>query len=102
MVIHFGDCFLWEKDDGNDGNADWTEGYDKEEPESKMKSSPHDFGEDQDVDEKVEGGEKSGLVSSNGPKVLPFEFIALESCLEAACSCLENEVSYLIDFCYLI
>ncbi|XP_039130982.1 magnesium transporter MRS2-3 isoform X2 [Dioscorea cayenensis subsp. rotundata] len=83
------------QDDGNDGNADWTEGYDKEEPESKMKSSPHDFGEDQDVDEKVEGGEKSGLVSSNGPKVLPFEFIALESCLEAACSCLENEATTL-------
>ncbi|KAH9295971.1 hypothetical protein KI387_039559 [Taxus chinensis] len=27
----------------------------------------------------------------NGPKVLPFEFRALEACLEAACSCLESE-----------
>ncbi|XP_057839318.2 magnesium transporter MRS2-3 isoform X2 [Cryptomeria japonica] len=29
---------------------------------------------------------------NNGPKVLPFEFRALEACLEAACSSLESEV----------
>jgi magnesium transporter len=27
-----------------------------------------------------------------GPKVLPFEFKALEACLESACRCLESEV----------
>lgn len=27
------------------------------------------------------------------PKSLPFEFRALESCLESACGCLESEVS---------
>ncbi|EYU38670.1 hypothetical protein MIMGU_mgv1a021974mg, partial [Erythranthe guttata] len=27
----------------------------------------------------------------DGPKLLPFEFVALEACLEAACSCLDNE-----------
>jgi magnesium transporter len=27
-----------------------------------------------------------------GPNVLPFEFRALEACLEAACSCLDTEV----------
>jgi hypothetical protein len=34
----------------------------------------------------------------NGPKVLPFEFRALEACLEAACSCLESEVCLLSFF----
>ena len=36
---------------------------------------------------------KQDLENQDGLKVLPFEFIALEACLEAACSCLENEVS---------
>lgn len=27
-----------------------------------------------------------------GPKVLPFEFKALEACLESSCRCLESEV----------
>ena len=36
---------------------------------------------------------KQALENQDGLKVLPFEFIALEACLEAACSCLENEVS---------
>ena len=27
-----------------------------------------------------------------GPKVLPFEFRAIEACLESACRCLESEV----------
>ena len=31
-----------------------------------------------------------------GLRVLPFEFVALETCLEAACSCLENEVCIFI------
>ncbi|KAI3958884.1 hypothetical protein MKX01_023560 [Papaver californicum] len=34
---------------------------------------------------------KSGLEIREKPKVLPFEFVALEACLEAACSCLDNE-----------
>ncbi|KAJ0963347.1 hypothetical protein J5N97_028469 [Dioscorea zingiberensis] len=83
------------QDGGNDGNTDWTDGYDSEEPQSRMKSPPHGSGDDQAVGKKREGGEKSDLVDSNGPKVLPFEFIALESCLEAACSCLENETATL-------
>lgn len=40
---------------------------------------------------KVEG--KHDVESQDGSKVLPFEFVALEACLEAACSCLENDVS---------
>ncbi|CDP20392.1 unnamed protein product [Coffea canephora] len=33
--------------------------------------------------------------SKDGPKLLPLEFVALEACLESACSCLENEVGAL-------
>lgn len=36
----------------------------------------------------------------NGPKVLPFEFRALEACLEAACSCLESETTILEEEAY--
>ncbi|KAJ6763631.1 RNA SPLICING PROTEIN MRS2 MITOCHONDRIAL, partial [Salix purpurea] len=40
-------------------------------------------------------GAKQGLENREGSKVLPFEFVALEACLEAACSCLESEVKYM-------
>ncbi|XP_076942141.1 magnesium transporter MRS2-3-like [Bidens hawaiensis] len=33
----------------------------------------------------------SSFDKRNGPKLLPFEFIALEACLEAACTSLDNE-----------
>jgi len=36
--------------------------------------------------------EKQDLKNRDAVKVLPFEFIALEACLEAACSSLDNEV----------
>ncbi|PRQ22644.1 putative Mg2+ transporter protein, CorA-like/Zinc transport protein ZntB [Rosa chinensis] len=43
----------------------------------------------------TQGGEGTGKQGQEenreGLKVLPFEFVALETCLEAACSCLENE-----------
>lgn len=39
-----------------------------------------------------------------GPKVLAFEFRALESCLESACGCLDSEVcvQFLLNMCYCI
>ncbi|XWS68145.1 hypothetical protein CRYUN_Cryun04dG0066100 [Craigia yunnanensis] len=52
---------------------------------SAMFSKP----QNQDVEGKAE--EKQGLENPDGSKILPFEFVALEACLEAACSCLENE-----------
>lgn len=47
---------------------------------------------------------KQGLEENRDAlKVLPFEFVALEACLEAACSCLENEVSeYHIPHCLIL
>ncbi|KAK8698844.1 hypothetical protein V6N13_114950 [Hibiscus sabdariffa] len=39
--------------------------------------------------------EKQGGENQEGTKILPFEFVALEACLEAACGCLESETSTL-------
>lgn len=36
---------------------------------------------------------KQALENREGLKLPPFEFVALEACLEAACSCLEFEVN---------
>ncbi|CAK7354636.1 unnamed protein product [Dovyalis caffra] len=40
------------------------------------------------------------LLVSAGPKVLPFEFKALEACLESACRCLESETETLEEEAY--
>lgn len=70
--------------------------YDLGEPQSRT-GSPQDFSggfpQFQDQDEEGKAEVKQGLDNQDGLKVLPFEFVALEACLEAACSCLENEVS---------
>ncbi|XP_058080357.1 magnesium transporter MRS2-3 isoform X2 [Magnolia sinica] len=79
------------------GDADWANAYDSEEPRSSMVSPRRsdnlnysgDFPRYQETDEKNKADGKPGF--ENGPRVLPFEFIALEACLEAACSCLDNE-----------
>lgn len=39
--------------------------------------------------------EKQDVGNRDRSKVLPFEFVALEACLEAACSCLDNEAKTL-------
>lgn len=68
-----------------------------ERPNSKNESQhqvPDDFNcpgnltSNQVTDKKAKGE----LVLSPDPRDLPFEFIALEACLEAACRSLENEV----------
>ncbi|CAI0547767.1 unnamed protein product [Linum tenue] len=38
---------------------------------------------------------RQSVENRDGSKVLPFEFVALEACLEAACSCLEIEAKTL-------
>lgn len=40
----------------------------------------------------------TGTPVADGPKLLPFEFRALEACLESACRCLESEVSCLLFY----
>nr|CAD1841402.1 unnamed protein product [Ananas comosus var. bracteatus] len=43
----------------------------------------------------IEKGKDDEDISARGSRALPFEFIALEACLEAACTCLENEAAVL-------
>ncbi|KAL4272974.1 hypothetical protein GQ457_13G007050 [Hibiscus cannabinus] len=49
------------------------------------------FSQPQNLDDEGKSEEKQSLENPNGSKILPFEFVALEACLEATCSCLENE-----------
>ncbi|KAI3447424.1 hypothetical protein Pfo_004089 [Paulownia fortunei] len=76
---------------GDGENADWTNLYDLEGPQSTPISPNYskNFPSKEEVG-KAEGKEQS-VENRDGPKLLPFEFVALEACLEAACSCLENE-----------
>jgi hypothetical protein len=72
------------------------------EPQSKA-GSPLNFSPG-DEEGKEEG--KQDLDNQDEMKVLPFEFVALEACLEAACSCLEIEVKihyflFLLLFCFV-
>ncbi|KAL8223853.1 hypothetical protein R6Q57_019328 [Mikania cordata] len=77
------------------GGADtgWTHLYDLGEPRSREVSplrvassiSAPESGEE------VKADGKHSFDKRDGPKLLPFEFIALEACLEAACSSLDNE-----------
>lgn len=88
---------MWPVQEGNGDDSNWNNTYASEEQKSTA-SSPINFSagegflqrEDQNEDYKRD--EKQGLGNQNGSKVLPFEFVALEACLEAACSCLDNEV----------
>jgi len=79
-------------------NPNWSNLYDLGEPQSRT-ASPRDFSgrfsQFQDLDEEGKAEGKQGLENQDGSKVLPFEFVALETCLEAACSCLENEAKTL-------
>lgn len=69
-----------------------------EEPDFKgsiPEKSPVGFSHFEDCNEGIKAEGKQGLENRDGSKVLPFEFVALEACLEAACSCLESEAKTL-------
>ncbi|KAL5561397.1 hypothetical protein UlMin_031144 [Ulmus minor] len=79
--------------EGNGDDPNWTSLYDVEESQSRTHSPQNSGGgfpqfQDRDEEGKEEG---KGLQNRDGLKVLPFEFVALEACLEAACSVLESE-----------
>lgn len=80
--------------EGNGDDPSWPNMYDLEGQQSRHSTPKSSDGlspfEDQ-TEESRENGKQS-LENRDGSKVLPFEFVALEACLEAACSCLENEV----------
>ncbi|KAH9695116.1 Magnesium transporter MRS2-3 [Citrus sinensis] len=85
--------------EGDGDISNWKNLYDLGTPESRA-SSPPDFAgtgisESEEITEERKEDGKQGLENRDGPKVLPFEFVALEACLESACSCLENEATTL-------
>ncbi|KAB5541225.1 hypothetical protein DKX38_014199 [Salix brachista] len=62
---------------------------------SSPQKSPVGFSHFEDCNEGIQAEGKQGLENRDGSKVLPYEFVALETCLEAACSCLESEAKTL-------
>ncbi|KAL0338677.1 UNVERIFIED_CONTAM: Magnesium transporter MRS2-3 [Sesamum angustifolium] len=81
------------KEAGDEENTKWTHLYGLGEPHPRTispQSSSINF-PSKEEEGKADAKEQAAE-SRDGPKLLPFEFVALEACLEAACSCLENEV----------
>ncbi|GMH16419.1 hypothetical protein Nepgr_018260 [Nepenthes gracilis] len=73
-------------------NTGWTNFYDLEEPQFRdISPQSGGFPPRQRINDGEGEEERQNLKNQDGVKVLPFEFIALEACLEAACSCLDNE-----------
>ncbi|CAI0451290.1 unnamed protein product [Linum tenue] len=84
--------------EGNGDDTNWKTVYDSQLLKSSTES-PEDFpersllGRDHEEGRKADG--RQSVENRDGSKVLPFEFVALEACLEAACSCLEIEAKTL-------
>ncbi|KAI9123624.1 hypothetical protein K1719_004924 [Acacia pycnantha] len=82
-ILHHHQATMAQEGNGDDSN--WI--YDLEEPPSGPVRP-------QIQDEESKGEEKQ-FQNRDGMKILPFEFVALEACLEAACGVLENEAKTL-------
>ncbi|KAJ9537958.1 hypothetical protein OSB04_030691 [Centaurea solstitialis] len=74
-----------------DSHTDWTHLYDLGEPRSREVSPPRVSVSIPEGGQEVKADGKHSFDKRDGPKLLPFEFIALEACLEAACGSLDNE-----------
>lgn len=77
----------------NAENTDWTDLYDLDDSQSRPASPPKLSRSFPEKNEESKKDGKQALENRDGLKLLPFEFIALEACLEAVCSCLDNEVT---------
>ncbi|KAL9686435.1 hypothetical protein QQ045_023894 [Rhodiola kirilowii] len=77
---------------GNADDPDWANLYDLEDSRSGVASPENSAGSFPKSEKDEEGQEdgKQGL-DRDGMKVLPFEFVALEACLEATCTSLDND-----------
>lgn len=72
--------------------VDWSNLYDLEEVRSRTASPQNGHGSFPVKDEESkQDWKQQNAEARDGPKLLPFEFVALEACLEAACSTLEVE-----------
>ncbi|KAG9440598.1 hypothetical protein H6P81_020763 [Aristolochia fimbriata] len=83
----------------NSDDANWTNSYDAGERQFNVASPQYsenlNYSDNSprfhDMDDMGQGEGNLSSQMGLGPMALPFEFIALEACLEAACSCLDNE-----------
>lgn len=66
------------------------------------KSSLQDVSPDLSSQETCSRHQLSSFATQLVPSALPFEFLALEACLEAACSSLDAEVSVIITTAFVI
>ncbi|KAH6797427.1 magnesium transporter 4 [Perilla frutescens var. hirtella] len=83
------------QESGGNGNSEgvWTNFYNTEEPQSMVDGRDqiytgrfHAKNEDGNADREQHVGD-----NTHGLKLLPFEFVALETCLDATCSSLDDE-----------
>lgn len=95
-------CLVLQEGGVNADNTDWTNLYDLEDSQSRPASPPKISGSFPDNENGSMQDGKQALENRDGLKLLPFEFIALEACLEAACSCLDNEVCHFNNFIYYL
>ncbi|KAK9077225.1 hypothetical protein SSX86_005562 [Deinandra increscens subsp. villosa] len=85
-------CLIVSQERTNSDDTDWTNMYDLGEQRSKVASSPSTSTTSQDrIDQEVKLNGTPCLNSQDGLKLLRFEFVALETCIEAACSSLDKE-----------
>ncbi|KAL0440817.1 UNVERIFIED_CONTAM: Magnesium transporter MRS2-3 [Sesamum radiatum] len=75
---------------GDGNNAEWANLYNLQAPQL-ITVAPHQNFPSTDEEGNADG-EQQVAENARGLKLLPFEFVALEACLEAACSSLDNEV----------
>ncbi|KAL3538786.1 hypothetical protein ACH5RR_002152 [Cinchona calisaya] len=66
--------------------------HDLEEPQSRASIVSTYSRRFPDKDEGQGDSKQRIAQGQDGPKLLPFEFVVLEACLESACSCLDDEV----------
>ncbi|KAF7840720.1 magnesium transporter MRS2-3 [Senna tora] len=97
-ILHHHQATTKPQEEGNGDDSNWTKLYELEEPQSRTVSPQNSTigftpNQDKDGESKAEG--KQEFQDRDGMKILPFEFVALEACLEAACSVLENEAKTL-------
>lgn len=73
-------------------NANWENMYDMEEPQFDVVLPPKFYASFWAKDKNKVDGKQQAVENQDSPKLLYFEFVASEVCLEDACSCLDNEV----------
>ncbi|XP_071715629.1 magnesium transporter MRS2-3-like [Rutidosis leptorrhynchoides] len=74
-----------------DGDNEWRHLYDLGEARSREVSPPRVAASVAESGHEVKADGKHSFDKRDGPKLLPFEFVSLEACLEAACGSLDNE-----------